>query len=105
MPILNTLRQLRVGLDAYRAGRLPLHALVEHLDSYELQLQDQAAAFVNTFRRHWQDLETLNAFLLEERESDTALVDRSEDIEKTVQSLEVLIDSALREDGSDRSST
>lgn len=64
MPIEQHLRQLRLGLEEFRAGRLPLHVLVDHLESHLLAMKKEADEFTRSFSDVWLELETANALSL-----------------------------------------
>jgi hypothetical protein len=64
MSVESNLRQLQAAVDAYRAGQLPFHALVSQLDGYLIE----AERAVKETRREWQELEILNALILDAQE-------------------------------------
>jgi len=89
------LNQLRIGLEEYRAGRLSLHALSTHLDSHLRALEHQGVPRHVQLTKAWEDLETINALVLDAQERSASPDVSDDDVERVVSALENLVRSAL----------
>lgn len=93
--LIKHLREVQSIIGQHRLRAVPLHVLVDVLDQHFRATEHEAQVLVSSLRDAWQQLETLNALVLEaaERELPSPEVQRS--VGEAIERIDSVIEAVL----------